>query len=182
MGKVSDYVPIALTRAFREAQTDEKFQGWLKMQEAAVGIVFPIEDVPGVRDSMFTKDSLSIVEAKLLELYDNHQDAFDGDDNVHRTMRFAYYIGETYRDAFEGTWVAIPQFDKAGNGAGVQPGIQLPFREDFTRPLQQITFALVRRTGEEITRVFGYAQRDYEEWIEKGRPDVEYIGTLRETD
>jgi hypothetical protein len=53
-------VPIQLTKAFREARTDEKFQGWLKMQDAAMGIVFPIEDAPEVRDSVFTEASFGI--------------------------------------------------------------------------------------------------------------------------
>lgn len=36
MGETFDYVPIQLTRAFREAQNDAKFQGWLKMQEPVI--------------------------------------------------------------------------------------------------------------------------------------------------
>ena len=105
MGEASDYVPVALTKAFRDAQTDEKFRGWLKMQEASMGIEFPIYDLPEIRDSMYTKDSLPIVEQKLLDLYQDSRDAFIGEDHLHRTMRFVYYIGETYRRSFEGIWV-----------------------------------------------------------------------------
>lgn len=126
MGKTFDYVPVQLTKAFREAQADEKFQGWLKMQEAAMGIEFPIYDLPEVRDSMFTKDSLATVEAKLTELYDSNQAAYDGEENVHRTMRYVYYIGETFRRAFEGTWVAIPPGEDSRREA-LLPGIDLPF-------------------------------------------------------
>jgi hypothetical protein len=182
LGKASDYVPIQLTKAFREAQSDEKFQGWLKMQDAVMGIEFPIYDLPEVRDSMYTKESLAIVEEKLLSLYDNSRDAFDGEENVHRTMRFAYYIGETYRRAFEGTWVAIPTYDASGAITGTQPGIQVPFREDFIRPVEQVSFALIRRTGNQIGRVYGHAERDYNQWIEDGRPGVKFVGTLREDD
>ncbi|MFL6084049.1 MAG: hypothetical protein ACJ74F_12745 [Mycobacterium sp.] len=53
---------MQLTKAFREAQTDEKFQSWLKMQDAVMGIEFPIYDVPEIRDQMYTKGSLAIVE------------------------------------------------------------------------------------------------------------------------
>lgn len=182
MGKASDYVPMQLTKAFREAQSDEKFHGWVKMQDAAMGIEFPIYDLPEVRDSMYTKESLAVVEEKLLGLYGTAKDAFDGEENVHRTMRFAYYIGETYRQAFEGTWVAIPTHDSSGKATGTQPGIQVPFREDFIRPVEQIRLALIRRTGNQITGVYGHAERDYNKWIEEGRPDVEFVGTLREDD
>jgi hypothetical protein len=175
-------VPIQLTKEFREAQSDEKFQGWLKMQDAAMGIEFPIYDLPEVRDSMYTKESLAVVEEKLLDLFENAADAFNGAENLHRTMRFAYYIGETYRQAFEGTWVAIPTHAPSGEMTGTQPGIQVPFREDFIRPVEQLKLALIRRRGNQITRVFGYAERDYNQWLENGRPEVEYVGTLREND
>lgn len=182
MGEASDYVPMALTKAFRDAQADEKFQGWLKMQDASMGIEFPIYDLPEVRDSMYTKESLAVAEQKLLALYDEHRAAFTGEENLHRTMRFAYYIGETYRQAFEGRWVAIPTRGPDGEVTGTQPGIQVPFREDFIRPVEQIRSALVRRSGKQINRVYGHAERDYNQWIEDGRPEVRYIGTLREND
>lgn len=176
----SDYVPVALTRAFREAQSDEKFQSWLKMQEASMGIEFPIEDVPEVRDSMFTKDSLAVVESKLLTLYGAAGEAFASEDNVHRTMRYVYYVGETYRRSFEGTWVAIPTESGDTGFAGTQPGIQLPFREAFVLPAQQVKLALIKRTGNQISRTFGHAERDYRKWVDDERPPITYVGTLRE--
>ena len=176
----SDYVPIALTRAFREAQADEAFQGWLEMQQAVMGIEFPTDDLPEVRDRMFAKDSLAILEEKLLLLYGSVREALAVDAGVHRTMRYAYYIGETYRRAFEGTWVAISTRKADTVSAGTQPGIELPFRESFVLPVQQIRLALIRRTGSQITRTFDHAERDYASWIEKGRPPVDYVGTLRE--
>jgi hypothetical protein len=45
-----------------------------------------------------------------------------------------------------------------------------------------IGFALGRRTGEEITRVYGYAHEDYESWVSAGKPERTYRGTLREVD
>lgn len=39
------------------------------MQEAAMGIEFPIDDCPKIRDQMYTKDSLTVVETKLIELW-----------------------------------------------------------------------------------------------------------------
>jgi len=68
MGNTFDYIPVQLTKAIREAQADEKFQGWLTMQDAAVDIEFFIDDLPEVRDSMHTANSLEIAEAKLTAL------------------------------------------------------------------------------------------------------------------
>ncbi|UHJ57078.1 hypothetical protein LT337_09760 [Mycolicibacterium fortuitum] len=182
MGSTFDYVPIQLTAAFRQAQTDEKFQGWLKMQGAAMEIVFPIEDLPEVADSMFTKNSLATAEAKLTELYDNNSMAYRGEETVHRTMRFVYYIGEVFRRAFEGSWVAIPPEPDEGEQQTPLPGIDLPFTESIIKPTQLVGFALVRRTGTEITRVYGHMERAYNTWIEGGRPERTYRGTLREGD
>ena len=180
MGDISDYIPTQLTNAFREAQTDEKFQGWLKMQEAAMGIEFPIYDLPDIRDNMFTKDSLATIEEKLTELYDSNSAAYTGEENIHRTMRFVYYVGETFRRAFEGRWVAIPPLGNKPDREGLLPGVDVPFREGFIRPTQLIHFALTRRSGVEITRVYGHMERAHQKWLEAGRPPRSYRGTLRE--
>jgi hypothetical protein len=109
VGKRFDYVPIQLTKAFRTAQSDEKFQGWLKMQEAVMGIEFPVYDLPEVANEMFTKDSLEKAEAKLIELYPDERAAYATDDDINRTMRYVYYVGETFRQALEGVWVGSAQ-------------------------------------------------------------------------
>jgi len=173
-----DYVPEQLTKAFRLAQSDERFQGWLKMQEASMEIEFPIYDVPQLRGQMYTPDSLAIVEAELLQLHPNHREAFT-EDAVHLTMRFAYYIGETFRRAFEGTWVAIPSRVDPENGPRTA-AVDFPMREAYIDPAQLVVLALNRRTGKEISRVFGYAERDYAEWIESGKPERTFLGRLRE--
>jgi hypothetical protein len=182
MGETFNYVPTQLTKAFRDAQADEKFQGWLKMQEAVMGIEFPIYDLPEVRDSLFTKASLAVVEAKLTELYDSNRAAYTGDENVHSTMRYVYYVGKTFRRAFEGTWVAIPSQGDESERQGLLPGIDLPFREGLVRPTQLIHFALTRRSGIEITRVYGHMERAYNKWLEAGKPPRTYRGTLRDDD
>ncbi|KHO24670.1 hypothetical protein [Mycolicibacterium setense] len=182
MGSTFDYAPIQLTKAFRDAQDDDKFQGWLKLQDAAMGTEFPIDDLPEVRDSMFTKDSLAVAEAKLTDLYDSNRAAYTGDENVHRTMRFVYYIGETFRRAFEGTWVAIPPQEDTSERTAPLPGIDVPFREGFIQPTQLVHFALTRRSGIEITRVYGHMERAYDKWQQAGRPERIFRGTLRETD
>jgi hypothetical protein len=182
MGSKFDYVPVQLTKAFREAQTDERFQSWLKMQEAVMGIEFPIDDRPEIRDSMFTKKSLTVVEAKLIELYPDERAAYAAEDDIRRTMRYVYYIGETFRRAFEGTWVAVPPQDPKNDESGLTPAIDVPFRETFIQPVLLIRFAVNRRTGEEITPVDGHMESAYNKWQDTGRPERNYRGTLREPD
>lgn len=188
MGKSSDYVPVRLTRAYRDAQENEFFLGWLKMQEAVMNIEFPYFDLPEVKDHMFTGDSLRIVENKLLDLYSDPRVAFAGEENLHRTMRYVYYIGETYRRAFEGTWVVLPEVETKGkkragdSEPAMTPAVDLPFNELFTNPMQQISMALSRRTGTEITAIFQFAAEDYAQWVQDGRPERVFRGTLREDD
>lgn len=174
MGKSFDYVPTQLTKAFREAQSNEQFQGWLKMQEAVMEIEFPYYDLPDVRETMFTKDSLAIVEQKLLGLYDNHRSAF-APDNIHTTMRYAYYVGETFRRACEGDWVNVPIADD------FIPAIDFPMREAMIRPADLIKGAVNRRGGSDLITIFGLAERDYREWVDAGRPARTFLGSLRET-
>lgn len=175
MGSTHNYIPVRTTRRYREAQTDEKFQGWLKMQSAAMEIVFPIQDVPELRDQMFTPDSLALVESKLLETFSSEEEAFTGD--VSLTMRYVYYVGETFRRHLEGEWCSI--LKKKPDGATV-PGIDGPYSEGFINPADLIGIALVRRTGNEISDVFGFQRRRYDQWVSDGRPERTFRGTLRE--
>jgi hypothetical protein len=180
MGSTFNYIPVQLTKAFREAQADEKFQGWLKMQEAVMGIEFPIYDLPEIRDDMYSKDSLETVEAKLIELYPDNRTAYQGDENVDRTMRYVFYIGETFRQAFEGTWVAVPPQDSKSKPAVLSPAVDLPFTEVFIHPLNLVGLAFIHRSGIEITRVYGHMERVYTTWLDEGKPERVFKGTLRE--
>ena len=180
MGSSNDYVPVQLTEAFRQAQADEKFQSWLKMQEAIMGIEFPIYDCPEIRDQMYSKNSLAVIEGKLMDLYINHRDAF-GLANVHTTMRYVYYVGETLRRAFEGRWVGLPNLAEPTTSP-TKMAIDYPMREAMNRPADLVKIAVNRRSGNEIARVYGYAERDYNEWIAAGRPERTFLGTQREHD
>lgn len=179
MGSTFDYVPVRLTKAFRDAQADESFLGWLKMQDAVMDIEFPYFDVPEIRGIMFTKASLDVVESKLIARYPNTRAAFDGADNLHSTMRFVYYVGETYRRAFEGTWAVLPPSDQQ---PAPMPAVDLPCKETFTVPMTQIGMALGRRTGTDISLSFGLTERLFTKWVADGRPERVYRGTLREGD
>ena len=124
---------------------------------------------------MYTEASLAIVEQKLLDLYDNHRSAFSLE-NVHTTMRYVYYVGETFRRACEGTWVALPVAD------AYLPAIDFPMRETMTKPTDLVEGAVNRRDGKHLTKVFGHAVRSYREWTEAGKPERTFRGTLREAD
>jgi hypothetical protein len=173
VGKATDYVPTQLSKAFRDAQSNEQFLSWVKMQDAVMDIEFPYEDAPELRDEMFTKDSLGTIEAKLIEKFPNHRVAYDGN-NVHTTMRFVFYVGETFRRQFEGQWVNLPA------SQGFKPAVDFPMREALIRPADLVKIALNRRTGHEILDVYGYAERDYEEWTSAGKPERTFLGTLRD--
>lgn len=113
------------------------------------------------------------VEQRLLGLYENHRDAFSPE-HVHATMRYGYYIGETFRRACEGIWVTIPV-----SGAYL-PAIDFPMRETMIKPTDLVTGAVNRRDGKHLALVFGHAERDYEEWLAAGKPERTFLGSLRE--
>lgn len=188
MAKTVNYIPIRTTRAYRDAQSDENFLGWLRMQEAVMDIEFPYVDCPEVRDVMYAKESLPIVEAKLLQLYGNSREALTGEENLHRTMRFVYYVGDVFRRAFEGTWVALPEIDDKGKrkepeaGPSLQPAVDVPFRESFVTPLRQVSMAIGHRSGNELATNFLLTERAYAKWVKDGRGEVVIRGTLREKD
>ncbi|MUM20493.1 hypothetical protein FZI91_02075 [Mycobacterium sp. CBMA271] len=144
-----------------------------------MAIEFPIHDCPEVRDIMYTEESLRVIEDKLLSLYDNH-DVWRDEQNVHTVMRYVFYVGETYRTAFEGTWAALPKYEGGENDN--TPVVDLPFRETPLKPVESVRAVLLRRTGIELTDQYPYAQREYAEWVEGGRPARTYRGTLREDD
>jgi hypothetical protein len=85
------------------------------------------------------------------------------------TLRTAAAIIDTFRPVFQAAMKAI--LDKHS----------LVPAEGFERNPDG-TIALARRTGDRMTLVFGHAERDYKQWLENGRPEVEYIGKLREPD
>jgi hypothetical protein len=78
--------------------------------------------------------------------------------------------------------VSIPPSGDTPERKGLLPGVDLPFQEGFVEPSQLIHLALTRRSGIEITRVYGFMERDYNKWLDAGRPPRTYRGTLREDD
>lgn len=58
--------------------------------------------------------------------------------------------------------------------------IDYPMREAMNRPADLVKIAVNRRTGKEISTVFGYAEHDYKEWVTAGEPVCTFVGTLRE--
>lgn len=180
MGEAHDVVPMQLTKNFRRVQSDPNFRSWLEMQDAVMNIEFPVFDLPEVGDRMYAPETLAVAEQKLLELYPDARTAFTGR-AVHTTTRYAYYVGETFRRAFEGIWIALPsRANPDGHPAG--SAIDFPMREAIVDPVDLVKLALVRRTGAEITRVYGYAERDHRRWVDAGRPERTFVGTLREDD
>lgn len=180
MGSTHNYVPVRTTRKFQDAQHDERFLGWLQMEEAAMPLIFQVKDVPGLSEKMYTKASVPIVEQSLLDRFASAADLWITEESTDSVMRYTYYLGEVFRREFEGSWVALP-----GKGKGISastPVIDLPFRETFVNPLSLINFAVGRRTGDQIGHVLHWAEEDYNKWVSEGRPERTFEGTLRESD
>ncbi|MEV8236412.1 hypothetical protein AB0P23_14260 [Rhodococcus sp. NPDC077669] len=158
--------PIRETPEYQKAQTDERFQSWLRMQDAAIELEFIIFDVPELRGHLYTRDGIVIAEQAALERFPGHREAFTGD-NLKLAMRFVYFIGETFRRHTEGTWVAVPQ---ASPKTGALQAIDAPYSTGFYAPIDMLQMALAQRTGDKILKIFDYAVEDHQKWIAAGKP------------
>ena len=157
-------IPLRQTDVFRAAQEDGGFRSWLAMQDAVMELEFIVSDVPELRNHLYTREGLVIAERVLLERYRNRAEAYSSE-NFTVTSRFAYFIGETFRRATEGRWVALPQ-----TKGGALPGVDVEFRSGFFNANRLVNLVLIERTGTELSMVFDYAVRDYDEWMQAGRP------------
>jgi hypothetical protein len=167
-------VALQLTDAFRRAQSDAQFRRWLTTQRAAMQDRFPVNDCPDVRHGMYGQSSLAIVGARLLQLYPDRRAAFNRE-TIRTTMRYVYYVGETFRRAFDGTWVALPSLDDV-DAPPARVAVDYPMREGLIRPTELVLLALSRRTGEVITGVYRHAERDHAAWMCAGRPERTFTG------
>lgn len=164
---MADSVRYRETKEFQEWQNNQQFLGWLKMSDGLMQIEFPLE-VPEVAEIMYTKESLPIVERKAVELYPGDWRDAVAPENIGLTMQFVYYIGETFRRNFEGEWVVLPP---SKHRAQPQSAVDLPFNLLFTEPLALFRVSLIRRTGNEISTVYKFAEESYQGWVNDGRPD-----------
>ncbi|WP_139279774.1 hypothetical protein [Rhodococcoides yunnanense] len=126
---------------------------------------FFLVDDPDLAQHKFTREGLVRAESHLL---DRHQDKRSAFSDVHLTitMRYVYFIGETFRRATEGRWVALPP-DPPQRGPA--SAIDAEFTPAFYVPQDYLGVALTRRTGKEITFVYDIAVRKHEEWVASGR-------------
>ncbi|MGW4741727.1 hypothetical protein [Nocardia xishanensis] len=149
-----------------EYQNDEKFQSWLRMQDAAMDIEFSIFDAPEVNGHMYTREGLVIAEQVLLERFPDYRTVFT-EENQKLGMRFVYFIGETFRRAVEGNWFALPPDPPR---RGPLPLVDAEFRSPFFNPMRLMSFAFQRRTGKEIVTPYDNAVKKYKKWVDAGRP------------
>lgn len=138
------------------------------MQEASIPLEFLPTEIPELRpDSLYSPDSLPVLENSLVEHFPSEVALWSSDASTKRAMQYVYYIGEAFRRAFEGLWVAVPTAGDPTEAA--LPMVDLPFRETFVNPIDLIGICVVRRTGNEISRLFRYAANDYHDWVTEGR-------------
>ncbi|WP_405180764.1 hypothetical protein OG225_06060 [Nocardia sp. NBC_01377] len=150
---------------FRNLQQDSKFRSWLLMQEAAIEIEFTVFEVPSLSGIEFTREGLVAAEQEILVRYADSNPF--SEENYKLGTRFLYFIGETFRRNFEGTWVALPPEEPKGIPATV---VDVEFKSTFFNPGHQIGFVLQRRTGKELTQIYDRALARYTQWVDLGRP------------
>ncbi|MEU3472657.1 hypothetical protein [Rhodococcus sp. NPDC006774] len=158
--------PIRESEEYRDAQSDPRFISWLKMQEAAIELEFIVSDVPELKPHLYTREGIIIAERAALERFSGWREAFAGD-NLTLAMRFVYFIGETFRRATEGRWVAVPQ---TAPKTGAIQAIDAEYKSGFYTPTDMLQMALAQRTGDKIVKVFDYAVEDHQKWVDSGRP------------
>lgn len=149
-------------RRFEEAQQDEQFQSWVAMNEPMLELEFD-DDVPDLPDRPWDDRALDIAEAAALKRFASPEDTFS-DGNTAAAWRFVRFIGETFVESFEGTWVNLP----ASKGQRQRVGVELPFRTMYLEPISLLTSAMGRRTGVEWSTVYRYAAEDYAAYREGG--------------
>ncbi|WP_063130236.1 hypothetical protein [Nocardia fusca] len=159
--------PIRQTPEYQAIQHDERFQGWLRMQEAAMDIEFTNYDVPELNGHLYTREGLVIAEHQILQRYPTYRDMFSPD-NLKIAMRFVYAIGETFRRAIDGTWVALPP--NPPERPAPLSVIDSPMWTAFHDPQHMIGLAFNRRTEKEITFIYDRAVKRHQKWIDAGRP------------
>ncbi len=164
-GKKED--DIRDTPQYQAIQGDERFRSWLLMQDAAMQIEFTVFDVPELSGIEYTREGLEVAEKELLERFNVNSKPFS-EENYKLGMRFVYFIGETFRRAVEGAWVALPP--DPPHRPGTKSMIDAEFRSGFYDPQHMIGLALGRRTGTEFTWIFDRAVRAHQEWVDAGRP------------
>ncbi|WP_139279775.1 hypothetical protein [Rhodococcoides yunnanense] len=158
--------PIRETPEYRDAQSDPRFTSWVTMQEAAIELEFIVADVPELKPHLYTREGIVLAEHAALERFPGWRDAFAGD-NLTVAMRFVYFIGETFRRATEGRWVAVPQ---APPKTGALQAIDVQYKSGFHNPADMLQMALAQRSGDRIVKVFDYAIEDHQKWVDAGRP------------
>lgn len=147
------------------AQHDEKFLSWVEMNEGVLELEFD-EDVPDLPEKPWGQEALRIAEARALEIFPSKAEVFD-EEHWDTSWRFVRFIGQTFIDAFDGFWVNLPGEDRAR----AKVVVQLPFRTMYLEPINLLTAAVSRRTGEEWARVYGYAEEDYAAYRASKRKD-----------
>ncbi|MBB5918430.1 hypothetical protein BJY24_007342 [Nocardia transvalensis] len=159
-------VDIRETPEFRQYQDNERFQAWLRMHDAAMEIDTPLFDMTGMNE-LYSREGLVRAERELVKKFADSGGAFTTD-NYKLGMRFVYYIGETFRRAIEGRWVALPP--DPPQSPQPKSVIDVEYRSKFYNPQHMIGLALGRRTGTEITSIFDRAVKAHQKWVDAGRP------------
>ncbi|WP_040834911.1 hypothetical protein [Nocardia brevicatena] len=159
--------PLREPPEYQASRHDEDFQSWLQMQEAAMETEFIRHDVPELDGHLYTREGLVIAEQQILLRYPTEHDMFS-EGNLEIGLRFFYAIGETFRRALDGTWVALPP--NPPERPEPLAVIDSPMWTAFHDLQHMIGLAFNRRSGKEISWIYDRAVKRHQKWVDAGRP------------
>ncbi|MCM6776446.1 hypothetical protein NDR87_21105 [Nocardia sp. CDC159] len=152
-------------------QQDPRWLAWVERMDEELA-KFLSETVSDMPENPWTAEGLRRAEQAALERFPE-SGYEDRPENRELVDQFARFLGEVFRRNFEGEWYNVPEYDDENRSRGFGPVIQEGYNPMYLDVIPLLGTAIVRRTGEEWTTIFGYSQQDYAKWVEHGRPPLE---------
>ncbi len=137
--------------------TDQRFLAWVEMNDFILEYEID-DDIPSLPARPWGADALRVAEKYALTQIPTKEQTFD-EEHQRLAWRLVRFVGQTFVEAFDGTWVNLP----AGGSSPARVAVDLPFRRTFfLEPISLLTAAMKRRTGEEWALVFGYHEKNHQ--------------------
>lgn len=146
-------------RAWDAAAQDEEFLAWVDMNDAVLALELDdvVADLPS---KPWGEAALRVAEAAALERFGSYTECFTTG-HWEASWLFVRFIGQVFIDGCDGSWVNIPAQGKQR----AQVAVRVPGMAGLVEPITMLTAAMHRRTGEEWSSVFRYAQQDHAAYL-----------------
>lgn len=116
---------IAEHTRFDAPQQDEKFLAWVEMNDFILEHEIN-KDIPGLPTRPWGAHALRVAEEYALTQISSKEETFD-EAHQRPVWRLVRLIGQTFVEAFDGTWVNLP----AEGSSPARVAVDLPFRQMF---------------------------------------------------